>query len=180
MKTENQKTTRKPKKPHDAPPAEMTTLHVDTTPLTPALLRFYHHLQKTHRDEIGSIPTPMLKKYADSQRLHTLFDAKTPLGYIIANDTSFHPAHTLYPRQIRIYVAVIDSEIHRLKYGTQLVHHVQHLFHPGPITTIGCWCATDIAATNFWKALGFTPQRARIGGLKRERMHTEYTRPIED
>lgn len=153
-------------------------LHIDTPDLNPALLKFLHHLQRTHRDQIGSIPTPMLRKYADSHRLHTLLDGKEPLGYIIANDTSLHPARTKYPNQMRIYVACIDYSMQRRLFGTMLVDHIEQIARLSTPTRIGLWCADDIPAREFWTALGFRRGRTRMGGSKRGRMHIEYTRPI--
>ena len=152
-------------------------LHITTNALTPALVRFYNHLQRQAREQIGRVTPQMLEKYAQSNRLHTLWNDNDPLGYVIANDTSRHPTRTKYPQQMRIYVACIDYTVQRRLFGTMLVDHVEQIARLRRLTRIGLWCAEDIPARDFWTSIGFTPQRTRPGGRKRNRTLIEYTRP---
>jgi hypothetical protein len=121
----------------------------------------------------------MLHKYSITNRLHTLTDRRDPLGYIIADDTSRHPARTIYPGDMRIYVACIDYASQRRLFGTLLVNHIEQLAQLSALRRIGLWCASDIEANAFWTSIGFIPARTRQGGRKRDRTHVEYTRPID-
>lgn len=150
-----------------------------TTELEP-LLAFYKHLGRGNRETIGRVTPMMLDKYARTKRLHTLYHDHDPLGYIIANDTSKHPARTRYPNQMRIYVACIDYAVQRRLHGTMLVDHITRLAQLAGLDAVGLWCANDIPARDFWTALGFTARRERKGGRKRGRMLTEYTLPLTD
>ena len=138
----------------------------------------FRSLNRRHHEEIGYVTDAMLAKYAYTQRLHALWHEDMLLGYIIANDTTRHPARTKYPDQMRIYVACIDYRLHRRLYGTMLVNHVEQLALRTPARRIGLWCAEDIEANAFWTALGFTPGRTRDGGRKRGRKHIEYIRTL--
>lgn len=153
-------------------------LKITTNRLSPALIRFYDHLQRRERETIGRITHQMLLKYSSTNRLHTLWDDQDPLGYIIANDTSNHPARTVYPNQMRIYVACIDYQVQRRLHGTMLVNHIEQIARLRRLDSIGLWCAEDIPAREFWTSIGFTAQRTRPGGRKRKRTLIEYQRAL--
>jgi ribosomal protein S18 acetylase RimI-like enzyme len=153
-------------------------LKITTDILTPALVRFYDHLQRHERETIGRVTHEMLLKYSSTGRLHTLWHDRDPLGYIIANDTSRHPTRTQYPNQMRIYVACIDYGMQRRLFGTILVDHIERIARLRRLDSIGLWCAEDIPARDFWTSIGFTPQRERDGGRKRKRKLIEYSRRL--
>jgi len=152
---------------------------ITTNALTHKLLLFYNHLQRKERETIGRVTPQMLEKYASTRRLHTLLNDKDPLGYIIANDTSRHPARTIYPGDMRIYIACIDYDARRHLHGTMLVDHIAELARLSQLQRIGLWCAEGIPAHDFWTSIGFTPGRTREGGQKRNRTHVEYTRAVD-
>jgi GNAT superfamily N-acetyltransferase len=160
-------------------PVSLIMIKITTDVLTPALVKFYDHLQRNERETIGRVTHEMLLKYSSTNRLHTIWHGTDPLGYIIANDTSRHPNRTIYPNQMRIYVACIEYSLQRRLFGTMLVDHVEQIARLRNLDSIGLWCAEDIPAREFWTGLGFNEQRRKDGGRKRKRKLIEYSRPID-
>ena len=85
-----------------------------------------------------------------------------PLGYLIAADWYFKRDEVGYVTQLCVApharrslvgAALLQAQFDRSAYGCRLY---------------SCWCAQDLAANEFWEAMGFVPIAYRTGSRREE------------
>jgi len=78
----------------------------------------------------------------------------------------------------RIYQIWVEPGVREIEYGRKLVDHIETRVAGWSKIALALWCATDLPANLFWRALGFIPTAQREGGNRGRRLHLEWTRPI--
>lgn len=187
--------------PHSAFPLPLPSPRVPVTirPATPADVPFMDGLQKRHRKQVGWMPTAQLEgKVAAGQVLvaeevasgqlpvaseggngpsplatdNWQLATPVPLGYCIASDRYFKrdDVGIVYQMNVApgrqrglIGAALLQAQFDRSAYGCRLYC---------------CWCAQDIAANQFWEAMGFVPLAFRTGSGPKGRTHLFWQKRI--
>lgn len=143
--------------------------------------KYVPHLQNLHRSEVGFLPTVALREYEARQQLWLARENGQPCGYLAWG--SFRgPRPVRNPFTIKIIQACIDFSAQRSTHGTKLVTQLEHVAILAGIETLSLWCAEDLDANRFWRALGFRIDGTRIGGsafiLNRVHKHWTKTLPV--
>lgn len=81
---------------------------------------------------------------------------------------------------LRIYQIWVRRDARMLIHGRSIIDHLNDKAWPTNLTRLGLWCAIDLAANLFWKALGFINTNWRWGKAKKARKHLQWTKPIQD
>lgn len=79
---------------------------------------------------------------------------------------------------MRIHYTWIRNDARLILHGRALVDAVNDLAHDRQLPRIELWCATDLAANVFWRALGFECICWRWGRAKKSRRHYLWRRPV--
>ncbi len=78
------------------------------------------------------------------------------------------------PATIRIYQIAVQDDARRVFHGTGMISRLIYHAQTNGFTRLGLWCATDLPANMFWRALGFTQDKTRVGGDKDGRLHDHW------
>lgn len=130
----------------------------------PDNLGFVIDLAAKWTDEIGFLPRAALEYYAANSGVLRVLENAEDAGFVVFN-RSVKEA----PRVARIYQAAICYDAQRRHLGTALVNRVKYEAAMAGAAGLYLWCASDIAAAEFWSAMGFWPQAVKRGGKRRGR-----------
>ena len=175
-----------PPRPRTAAPLPVSQAGVTIRPAVIDDVPFMDSLQKLHTKQVGWMPRAQfegkirlghvliaeerrepgdVRREEDGNAFLTphasALTPSSPVGYCIGNDQYFkhddvgiiYQMNVLPGRQRGLVgAALLKAQFERSAYGCKLYC---------------CWCAQDIAANQFWEAMGFVPLAFRTGGEKK-------------
>jgi ribosomal protein S18 acetylase RimI-like enzyme len=130
-----------------------------------ATLDYVLALAKKHYDEIGFLPAPRLQKYLDAGQLWITDENAEPCGFLVWGNG--------WP-VLRVYQVCVQYDAQRRLHGARLVGRLINKAEREGYDRISCWVADDIAANDFWEAMGFRKMGERRGGAWRDRKHNAW------
>lgn len=80
--------------------------------------------------------------------------------------------------EMRILQIWIRDDARLILHGRALIDDISARSWPQGIRTLRLWCATDLAANLFWKALGFRYRGWRFGSGGSKRRHVLWMRRV--
>lgn len=131
-------------------------------------------LMRTESDALGFIPVPALR---DRILRHG--------RYLIQRDHAGHRrgyllhGPPLAGQPLRVYQCVIDIDHRRIYYATRMLDALIDRASRAGSTEILIRCATDLDATQFWRAIGARLLTITQGGQRRNRWIATYSLPVE-
>jgi GNAT superfamily N-acetyltransferase len=128
-------------------------------------LDYIVNLAKKHTDEIGFIPRPTLERYWQCGQIEFEYENDELCGFLVFGNG--RPT-------LRIYQAVIQYDARRREHGTNLVQRLILKADRRGYDALALWCANDLEANEFWKALGFVLVTQKRGGTRRDRMLNQW------
>lgn len=117
-------------------------------------LAFLDHLQRKYTHALGFLPYAAFLDYLARKQVFLAFENDEPVGYLLWQHPVYPWPHDL-DRIVRIYQAAIAFDAQRQLHGTRLVQRLLRQVASASPTYITCWCAADLEANAFWKALDF-------------------------
>lgn len=126
------------------------------------LIAYVESLGRRYYEEIGFIPIGSLEKAERDGHLYAEYENGDMCGYLYFGGK--------YP-QLKIYQACIQYDSRRREHGMNLIKKLIRYADMGGYESIALWCAADIEANLFWKAMGFVLSGSREGGKRRGRKH---------
>ncbi|MFT3785027.1 MAG: GNAT family N-acetyltransferase [Tepidisphaeraceae bacterium] len=125
-------------------------------------VQFMDGLQKLHTKQVGWMPTKTLEGKIRLGHVLIAVDASGErVGYCIGNDQYFKrdDVGIIYQMNVApgrqrglVGATLLKAQFERSAYGCKLYC---------------CWCAQDIAANQFWEAMGFVPLAFRTGSASK-------------
>ncbi len=141
----------------------------------PTLLNYVRTLQDQEYQSVGFLTTSALREYHQRRQIIPAFQDQDPCGYMIFYDGRNAKRPRNHPAAIRIRQIAIEHTVRRVYHGTGLISRAIYLAQARGFARLELWCAIDLPAMKFWRALGFTEQQLRIGGSKDNRIHALWT-----
>lgn len=138
------------------------------------LLKYADHLQKSCYQAVGFLPRQALSEYIERGQIIPASEGGEPCGFMTFFDGRNGKRPKNDPHTIRIYQIAIQDDARRIYHGTGLISRLLYHAALNDFTRLGLWCATDLPANAFWRALGFTQDKTRIGGNKDGRLHDHW------
>jgi len=131
-------------------------------------------LQKKHRDSVGFLPRTVLEKGLETHLFLIGFENGEPASYLFGRGSYYrNPADAI------IYQACVQYDAQRRWLGTALVQAFLARLPP-EAKRCSLWCAQDLEANLFWRALEFREVAYREGSRSRRRMHIFWQKQIRD
>lgn len=125
-------------------------------------VRYVRDLMEKNYDAVGFIPQPKLERYAQRGQLLVQTENDEPCGYLAFGNG--------WP-VLKVYQCCIQYDARRIAHATALVKRLIATAQARSCTAISLWCADDLEANGFWRAMGFEFAGQREGGAKRGRKH---------
>lgn len=123
-------------------------------------LNYVVDLARRNTDAIGFIPRPKLEKYEQAGQILTGYENDEPCGFLVYGNG--------YPL-LRVYQACIQYDARRREHGFALVRDLETRAAHRGVEAISLWCASDLEASEFWRAAGFERVGTKLGGARRAR-----------
>lgn len=141
-------------------------------------LHYLDDLQNRHRWALGFLPRAAHRAYVEAHCALLLQHNGQPAGFLIWR-ASRHPLLTITGIGVQVLQICVEPGLRRVLHGTGLLDALDLQVQQATPTYTGCWCASDLDATHFWRALGFrhdlTRDLLRAGRI--HRTHKHWTRP---
>lgn len=118
---------------------------------------------------LGWVPRAQLRGIHDEGRMLSVWNNDDCVGWI---------AWAISRGEMRIHYTWVRLDARLIMHGRALVDHVEYIARQHRLATIGLWCAVDLAANEFWSALGFQRINWRWGRAKKSRRHWQWRRPV--
>jgi hypothetical protein len=119
------------------------------------------------------MPRAWLQKCLEKELVTLLLENGQPAAYLLAkarykgrDDVGI------------IYQACVQYDAQRRTIGTALVEHHLNRF-PETTKLVGLWCAQDLDANLFWRAMNFRPIAYRAGSRAKQRLHIYWQRQLD-
>ncbi len=141
-------------------------------------VKYVSTLQNQECHSVGFLPHAALDEYDQRGQIVLAAENDDPCGYLIYYDGRTGNRPKKHPNAIRLRQIAIDDRVRRIYHGTGLISRLIYHAQANHFPRLELWCATDLDAVKFWRALGFTEGRTRIGGDKNGRIHTLWTLPV--
>lgn len=132
-------------------------------------LRYVEHLARSNYAAIGFIPRPRLEEYAARGQILMAEENDEAAGFLVFG--AGWPA-------LKVYQACIQYDARRREHGADLVARLVAEAQRRGCHVISLWCADDLPANEFWRAVGFKQVAQRQGGLHRGRVHNRWILPV--
>lgn len=148
----------------------MTIMHrpVDTP-------TYVDSLQRRENQSVGFLTRTALAEYHARTQIVLASENNDPCGYMIFYDGRNGNRPVNHPAAIRLRQIAIDDRVRRIYHATGLISRLIYHAQANLFQRIELWCATDLDAMKFWRAIGFTEGRVRVGGNKDGRLHALWT-----
>lgn len=127
--------------------------------------RYATHLQDRNKEALGFLPRTKLEYYAENNRIYLHEENGEPCGYLIRGP---------WKPRTKIYQLAVAADARRIEHGIELVAQMLAEATLQQVCELTCWCAADLEANLFWKAIGFKQSKQRAGGRARRRVHNLY------
>ncbi len=131
-------------------------------------------LMKREYQQVGFLPRQALTEYNERDQIILATENGDPSGYALFYDGRNGKRPRKDPATLRVHMIAIQDDARRVFHGTGLVSRLLYHAALNQFNTLALWCATDLDANKFWRALGFTNDRIRLGGEKDNRMHNHW------
>lgn len=123
-------------------------------------LVYIDSLQRKNAEELSFYPTQVFEREVENFRILLAKVNAEPAGYIY---------HGALGNTCKIHQACIQYDLRGQLYGAALVRTLLDLADAANVMSITLRCGSDIAANNFWKAMGFYCEAVTQGGVRRMR-----------
>jgi len=123
-------------------------------------LTYIDSLQKKNSEDLAFYPKQVFEREVENFRVILAKVNAEPAGYI------YHGA--LGPA-CKIHQACIQYDLRGQLYGAGLVRHLLQIADLSNVLSVTLRCGSDIAANDFWKAMGFYCEAVTQGGVRRMR-----------
>lgn len=121
-------------------------------------------------NSLGWLPKQAYLERHEQGRIHVCYNNEDLVGYCLWFDDG---------RELRIYSTWVRPDAREILHGKALVDAVEQEGSRRGATRITLWCATDLAANEFWKALQFRRGMWRWGRGRNPRRHRFWSRWIK-
>jgi len=118
---------------------------------------------------LGWIPREQIRGIHASGRMLVCYNNDDLVGYV---------AWAASRGLMRIYYTWVRNDARLILHGRALVDHVDAIARQLNLPRVELWCATDLAANMFWRALGFDCVCWRWGRAKKSRRHYLWRRRV--
>lgn len=140
------------------------------------ILSFSAHAVRSDADKIGWLPY----QYYDAMDAAGRLVAVTRNGDLVGFATFTKPNFGLETKIIQCWVR---PDARMIEHGRALVARVDEISAPRGAAWLSCWVATDLAAMQFWPAIGFASIQQRLGrgdlvDLRGRRVLTQFAHRI--
>lgn len=133
---------------------------IEVRPALASDVVYIDSLQRANLEALSFYPKAVFEREVESSRIVLAILNGEPAGYL------YHGA--LGPI-LKIHQACIQYDARGQLYGAQLVSWLVSLCCQANVCSISLRCGSDIAANQFWKAMGFHCQAVTPGGVRRMR-----------
>lgn len=127
------------------------------------------HACRADRQSLGWLPTPAYIYRHERGEIHVVSNNDDIVGYAL---------WSLRGQDLRIFHTWIRSDARMLLHGRALVDELTRVGRATGATRITLWCAIDLPANQFWRALRFNPGVWRWGKGHARRKHRAWTKRI--
>lgn len=127
---------------------------------SPGEVAYVINLSRRHTDALGFLPRPRLEQYAARGRLWLTHDAGDLCGFLVVGNG--------WPI-LNLYQLCIQRDAQRQTHGAALVTRAQAVAQQQGYSAVACWCASDLEANQFWRAMGFHCLGVRARPNRRQR-----------
>lgn len=134
-------------------------------------VRYAADLMRKHYDEVGFLPTPRLELYAQRNQLWLQYENDEPCGYLVFGNG--------WP-VLKVYQCCIQTDARRHEHAATLIQALIQVGRDRGCLSVALWCAEDLEANMFWKAMGFTHQGTRDVNNRRGRMHNGWVYELQN
>jgi len=111
-----------------------------------------------------------------------VYDIRHDEGQIyVCHNNGDHVGHCMWAitdRVAKIYMTWVRPDARMILHGRALVEAIEQAAAKRGCRLISLWCAEDLAANIFWRAIGFTNCGWRFGRGKKPRRHILWRRDI--
>lgn len=136
---------------------------------TPGHLAYVIALARRYTPALGFLPRPRLEQYARQGRLWLATEAGDPCGYLVLGNG--------WP-VLNLYQVCIQEDAQRRTHGSALLARALRYAQAQGYAALGCWCAEDLEANQFWHANGFQRAGMRRRPNRRQRAHVRWVRAV--
>lgn len=143
-------------------------------------VKYVSHLQNKEYQSVGFLPHQALHEYHDRGQIILAAENDDPCGYMIYYDGRHGNRPRNHPAAIRVRQIAIEDPLRRIAHATGLISRLIYHAQTTGFQRLELWCAIDLDAMKFWRALGFTEGKVRIGGDKDGRIHAFWTLAVPD
>lgn len=130
-----------------------------------ANLPFVRDLMEKNYEAVGFIPAPRLEDYLNRGQVLLQHENGEPCGYLAFGNG--------WP-VLKVYQCCICFDARRVAHASELVRRLIEIARNRNCIAISLWCADDLDANGFWRAMGFQFGGQREGGAKRGRKHNKW------
>lgn len=123
-------------------------------------LSYIDSLQRKNAEELAFYPTQVFEREIENFRIILAKVNAEPAGYIY---------HGALGHSCKIHQACIQYDLRGQLYGAALVRNIIELANAANVLSITLRCGSDIAANQFWRAMGFHCEAVTQGGVRRMR-----------
>lgn len=121
------------------------------------------------RNEIGFIPWQGIERASRLGRVATLYRDGDVVGFLV-----FGPGST----SAKVFQIWVRQDARILEHGRAMLEGLEQWALDRGLFRISLWCAEDLAANLFWRALAFELTTTRVGGKSSGRHHNRWVLPL--
>jgi GNAT superfamily N-acetyltransferase len=124
---------------------------------------------RSDANALGWLPWAAYLNAHGTGRVDVVVNSDDVVGYTIVGDSR---------GELRIYHCWVRADARMILHGRLLVEAAEARARQAHAWAIGLWCAEDLAANLFWKAVGFERVNWRWGKGKKRRRHIQWRRLV--
>lgn len=139
---------------------------------TEALL-FCSSAGRTDGHSIGWLPTLAYTQAHEGGRIHVLYRNADLVGFTL---------HSYQPNaaEVRCLQVWVRRDARQIEHGRALILNLERIAQGLRAWRLRLWCAIDLEANHFWRALGFRAQNWRWSPAGNHRRHVLWTRRVQN
>lgn len=138
-------------------------------------VKYVTALQTRECHSVGFLTRTALTEYHERRQILLAAENDDPCGYLIYYDGRHGNRPKNHPTAIRIRQIAVEDPLRRIAHATGLISRLIYHAQTTRFDRLELWCATDLDAMKFWRALGFTQGKIRVGGNKNGRIHAFWS-----
>jgi len=138
-------------------------------------IKYVSALQNREHQSVGFLTHAALNEYHERHQIILASENNDPCGYTIFYDGRHGNRPKSHPAAIRVRQIAVEDPLRRIAHATGLISRLIYHAHATGFERLELWCATDLDAMKFWRALGFTEGKIRVGGNKDGRLHAFWS-----